>query len=603
MTKATLWKTLGILDSRNRRTFTLACSAQVVLALFDAIGVLLVGIMVAIATSPSGKTSVVYVNRILDAFGLEKYDYQYQLIYVGSGAFLFLLVKTLLSLWLIRTVTIFLSRQGALLSQSLVSKLLSKSLTQIEEMSLQESLFALTTGVKSLTVGVLTKSYVFFSDIITLLIIALGLLAVDLRIAGLSFSIFGGLGLVLYLAMRRRVVILGALQSEIAVKSNQEIYEVLGSFRENFVKNRRNFYARRIGQRRLSLADVDAKYAFLNVTSKYIFDSSVIFGTILVAGIQFRFVGGEEAIASLGLFLAAATRVAPAVLRLQQNAVDIKGGLNSSNLTFQLIAKLEDTNEVQADSDLFDSTYENFEGAVKVQNVSFQYPGSEKFALRNVTLEFEATKYYAIVGGSGAGKSTLVDLMLGIMTPNIGKISISDKTPLDAIRDWQGAIAYVPQDIVIISGSIRENVSMGFPIESATDERVMRAIEVAQLSDLVETLPEGLDTFVGDRGSKLSGGQRQRLGIARALFTNPKLLILDEATSSLDAKTEAEFSDSINQLKGEVTLIVIAHRLSTVRYADSVVFLQNGEVISVGTFDVVRRSVAEFDLQANLMGL
>ena len=497
----------------------------------------------------------------------------------------------------------FLSRQGALLSQSLVSKLLSESLIEIEEMSLQESLFALTSGVKTLTVGVLTRVYVFSSDAITLLIVALGLLALDLRIAGLSLSIFGGIGLALYLMMRRRVAMLSTLQSEITVKSNQEIYEVLGSFRENFVKNRRNFYARRIGERRMSLANIEAKFAFLSVSSKYVFDSSIIFGTILVAGIQFRYVGGEAAVASLGLFLAAATRVAPAVLRLQQNAVDIKGGLNSSHLTFRLIENLKDKEKIKPSSDNFDSTYNDFEGDIRLQNVSFKYPGSKEFALINVNLDFKANKYYAIVGGSGAGKSTLVDLMLGIMMPSSGTISISNKSPLDAILTWQGAIAYVPQDIVIISGSIRENVSMGFPIEAATDERVMRAIELAQLNNLVESLPEGLDTFVGDRGTKLSGGQRQRLGIARALFTNPKLLILDEATSSLDAKTEAEFADSINQLKGEVTVVVIAHRLSTIRYADGVLFLKDGEVISFGTFDAVRRMVSEFDLQANLMGL
>ena len=144
---------------------------------------------------------------------------------------------------------------------------------------------------------------------------------------------------------------------------------------------------------------------------------------------------------------------------------------------------------------------------------------------------------------------------------------------------------------------------MGFPIETATDERVMRAIEIAQLKSFVKSLPDGLDTFVGDRGTKLSGGQRQRLGIARALFTNPKLLILDEATSSLDAKTEAEFADAIGQLKGEVTVVLIAHRLSTVRFADGVVFLKDGEMTSFGTFDSVRRMVSEFDAQANLMGL
>jgi ABC-type multidrug transport system fused ATPase/permease subunit len=174
---------------------------------------------------------------------------------------------------------------------------------------------------------------------------------------------------------------------------------------------------------------------------------------------------------------------------------------------------------------------------------------------------------------------------------------------VDAIARWSGAISYVPQDIKIANGSIRENVSLGYPKELATNERVFKALETARLSGLVATLHEGLDAPTGEKGSKLSGGQRQRLGIARALFTSPKLIVFDEATSALDGETESHIADSIQSLKGAVTVIMIAHRLSTVREADVVVYMDSGEIKATGTFEEVRSVVPNFDKQARLMGL
>ena len=180
---------------------------------------------------------------------------------------------------------------------------------------------------------------------------------------------------------------------------------------------------------------------------------------------------------------------------------------------------------------------------------------------------------------------------------------ISGLPPSEAVSKWPGAIAYVPQDVFISNGTIRENVSLGYPPHEATDELVLDALQVAQLDSFVANLPLGLDTPVGDRGTRLSGGQRQRLGIARAMFTRPQLLVLDEATSALDGVTEATISQSINILKGRVTLVLIAHRLSTVLNADQIVYLSEGRVLSVGTFDEVRNAVPDFDVQAKLMGL
>ena len=190
-----------------------------------------------------------------------------------------------------------------------------------------------------------------------------------------------------------------------------------------------------------------------------------------------------------------------------------------------------------------------------------------------------------------------------MLNPSSGSTLISGLPPIEAVSKWPGAIAYVPQDIFISNGTIRENVSLGYPLHEATDDLVLEALQIAQLDSFVASLPLGIDTPVGDRGARLSGGQRQRLGIARAMFTKPRLLVLDEATSALDGVTEASISDSINVLKGRVTLVLIAHRLSTVLNADKIAYLSEGKVISVGTFDEVRSSVPDFDVQAKLMGL
>ena len=221
----------------------------------------------------------------------------------------------------------------------------------------------------------------------------------------------------------------------------------------------------------------------------------------------------------------------------------------------------------------------------------------------HIDLEIKSGTTTAIVGPSGAGKTSLIDVILGVTTPDSGKASVSGIDPRASIQKWPGAIAYVPQDISIANRTIAENVALGFEIESVGLELIWKALEIAQLADFVRSLPEGLNTHVGDRGAKLSGGQRQRLGIARALITNPRLLVFDEATSALDGKSELDVSDAINALKGMMTVVLIAHRLSTVRNADLVVYLDNGDLITSGTFDEVRKRVPDFDLQAKLMGI
>ncbi len=234
--------------------------------------------------------------------------------------------------------------------------------------------------------------------------------------------------------------------------------------------------------------------------------------------------------------------------------------------------------------------------------MTFRYPGSAEPALRDLSLSVPAGRSVALVGRSGAGKSTLADVILGVSHADTGQVTVGGVPAAQALRRWPGAIAYVPQEVMLVDDSVRANVALGLPEELVADEAVWDALDLARLGDFIREKPEGLDSPVGERGVRLSGGQRQRIGIARALLTRPRLMVLDEATSSLDAETEWEFTEVLNDLKG-VTRVIVAHRLTTVQSADLVVHLEEGAVSAVGTFDEVCSANRTFRRQAELMGL
>ena len=269
----------------------------------------------------------------------------------------------------------------------------------------------------------------------------------------------------------------------------------------------------------------------------------------------------------------------------------------------ELIHSLSGISQIESVDDSIDIDHNGFISNIKINSITLRYENKDTIALNDVNLEIKPGKSVAIVGPSGAGKTSLVDVILGVLLPDSGSVLISGKKSLDAIATWPGAISYVPQDIKISNGSIRENVALVFPHEEITNDLVWQALDSAQLKNFVHGLPKQLDTQVGENGTKLSGGQRQRLGIARAMFTKPMLLVLDEATSSLDGQTESDISEAISNLKGTVTVIVIAHRLSTIRNSDQVIYMNGGKIIYQGTFDEVRKAVPDFDRQAELIGL
>jgi ABC-type multidrug transport system fused ATPase/permease subunit len=602
--QSAIGRSMRVLSRNDQKKIVAIAVLQMFMGALDLMGVIAIGLLGAL--SVTGLQSQEPGDRVylaLKLLHISDASFQTQATILGLSAVVLLVGRSLLSIFFTRRILFFLSRRGAKISANLISRLLSQPLLKVQERTTQETLYAVTSGVTLITLQVLATAVVLVSDVSLLLVMAIGLFAVDPTTAIGTFLVFTLIGFFLYRFMHVRAGALGVKNSVLSIIGNEKIVEVFSSYRESVVRNRRDFYAREIGKLRYDLADVSAESAFMPYVSKYVIETAVVLGAILIGAAQFILQDATHAVATLAIFLAAGTRIAPAVLRVQQGSISIRGSLGQARPTLDLIDALGDAPMIENVDDTIDVIHEGFTAEVRVMNVSLTYPHKPTPAISNISLTIPSGSAIAFVGSSGAGKTTIIDVLLGVLNPDEGSVLISGLPPLLAVSKWPGAVSYVPQDVVIAAGTIRENVALGYPAEAATDELVLSALKVAQLDQFVANLPLGIDTQVGERGAKISGGQRQRLGIARAMFTRPQLLVLDEATSSLDGETEASISEAIQALRGTITVVMIAHRLSTVRNADIVVYLAEGKVLATGSFEEVRLAVPDFNRQASLMGL
>lgn len=598
---------LNLVSRSDRIKLFLVSLIQIFLAFLDLIGVAFFGLIGSVTVAAISSTKVAgRTESALNFIGLENYTSQMQVVILGLLAGALMVIKTFASLYFNKKIIFFLSRRSAIISANLTSNLFKKSFIEIKKQGSQKLIYSLTTGVDRITIGVLATSVMLVADFALLAVLLLGLIAVSTTMTLILLATLILAATVLHLAVENKNKKAEILKARYMVDSSEKIFEAVGSYRELLLRGKRQYYAEVIGAARMSQADATANVNYLTNINKYILEASVLLITLLIAGIQFLLSNALRSVATLTLFFAAISRIAPSVFRIQQNLLNIKGALGGAKPTLDLINSLElSTNLLNNENDIemVSIAHQGFSGRLDIKDLHFKYPGSEKYAVQGVSLQLISGKQVAVVGPSGAGKSTFVDLLLGLHHPSSGSVQISGLDAIDAIERWPGAIGYVPQEIQLVSGSIIDNVLLGFKDNTENRRHVVNALKKAELNEYLDANETISDLNIGDDGGKLSGGQRQRIGIARALLTNPKILVMDEATSSLDAQTEDNIAKAINRVKENCLVIVVAHRLATVRRADLVIYLENGRVKAQGSFDEVRKLVPDFDSQAQLMGL
>lgn len=593
---------LEILEKKDRVRYKIILALQACLGFLDLLGVAVLGVIGSLAIR--GVQSVPAGNRasnFLHWLGIFNLSFQSQVAILGLLSVSVFVLKTVMSIFLTRRILHFLSRKSAQTSADLVKRIFLIPELGVKSRTSHEIQYAIGPGISSLCIGVLGSASTLLSDFVLLVILSIGLFVYDPVTSTVVSLIFFSVGIVLYLLMFKRARQISTKIVKFNLLSNKTLLESIQTFREIYVRNRREFYINKISNLREEISVSLAEQAFMPSVSKYVIELTLVVGALILAAILFFTQDSSHAVAGLALFIASGSRIGPALLRLQQSLIQVQSSFSEASPSILLINKLKD--EVLPQNVKESANNSEFRGQVEILDLNFSYPDSDVRILKDLSLTIPEGSTFAIVGPSGSGKSTLIDLILGLHLPESGSITISSKVSRDAISCWPGKIAYVPQDVRIIDGTIKENIALGYDSNEIDESGILKSIAFSQLGILIAELKDGVETQVGEFGAKLSGGQRQRIGIARALYTNPKLLVLDEATSSLDGQTEFAISEAIGGLKGKLTTIIVAHRLSTVREFDQIAYLEAGQIRACGDFEFVRSQVPDFDTQANLMGL
>lgn len=581
---------------------------QMATSVLDLAGVLLLGVLgyVAVAqttaaTSTAAAISIPILGEVVPTPKLA--------IALVCVAGVFFLAKSLLAVWLSRTTLAMLAISQKMVTHRLTTWLLGSSLMRIESKSPQDLAYATTSGVSFAVVVLLGGLAVTLSELALLLVLGTTLLVVAPVTTLVALFAFGGTAVLLGRVLGRRAIATGQRLSQANIAGAAYVQEGLANLRELVVSNRRSVLRDKVVQTTGVAADAQGEAQLLIQVPKYVYETGMVAVLVILVVVQLAVGSTDSAVGVLALFLAAASRIMPSMLRLQNSLLTIDTASGLSRPT-QLLWRECREHAHPAFGD-FDSVgwlrsvasgYPGFASSVTLDRVTFTYPGQTVAAVDDVSLDVPVGSLVALVGATGSGKSTLADLVLGVLEPDIGAIRVAGTSPQDAIAQWPGAMAYMPQRIGVISGTVRDNVALGLDGPEA-DELIWRALDRAQLSSFLRDSRDGLETVVDAGASHLSGGQLQRLAIARALVTEPKLIVLDEATSALDAETEAAVTAMLVGLRGEATVLIVAHRLATVRNADLVVYLEHGRVVAAGSFEHVRGKSESFDRQARLLGL
>lgn len=455
-------------------------------------------------------------------------------------------------------------------------------------------------GIANATSGFLLPVSTLPSLVTTFLAVLTMLIIVQPLTAGITLLYLGVIAGTLYFGVSKRALIAGRVNRDYSFRVASLMTEMVGALKEITLRGQAPEVARVVHANRLHTTRARSNLSFLGGLPRYVLEAALVGGFLLIGAVTYATGGEAAAISAVAFFGVAGFRMVPALTAFQA-------------VVTQTASTIPHVRAVINDITASKSYIENAERVGKdpiaeqplsldLRGVQFTYPGSSTPAVTGVDLSLPMGSSLALVGSSGSGKTTLVDILLGLLVPSEGEIELDGEPLENVLAAWRSRVGYVPQDVSLFDASVAQNVALTWT-EDYDRERVRDALRRAQLLDVIEAREGGLDARIGDRGMALSGGQRQRIGIARALYVDPLVLVMDEATSALDTKTESDVSQAIAELAGEITVISVAHRLSTIRTSQQVCFMKDGRIVARGTFDELVAAVPEFAAQAALAGL
>lgn len=579
---------LGLLSRGERRGLAVLVAINAFAALIEVVGVFSILPFLAVAGDPTVVERQPLLKALYDQAGFETHR---ELILAAGLFTIAAIVATnafgMLSLWY---RTRYCYRVLAAMSERLFRAYLS-----------QPYVFFLRRNSAVLGKDLLNEVWGFFNNALepvtcvvarglSLLFVVAALFIYDWRAACVVFVVLGGFYGAVHALFQHRLSALGRMRWDANERRFRLVAEALGGLKEVRLFGRERWYAGEFARESDTVARASGRSFLYGISPRYLLESlafTLLVGVVLAVLLRDRPL--SEILPLLGLYAVAGVRLMPALQIVYQYLTTIRTNTVAVHSLAQLF---EETGANRAGPGLPEDSGETLRlsDELVATDIRFTYPGTEKPVLDGVSLRIPARSCVGITGASGSGKTTLMDILLGLLEPDSGSLSVDGK-PLDAAsrRSWHRNVGFVPQQIYLVDGTVAENIAFGIPQDRVDPKAVGRAARMASLHGFIATLPAGYATGVGERGIRLSGGQRQRLAIARALYHDPDLLFFDEATSALDAETENAIVESIQSLAHKKTIVIIAHRLSTLRYCDKVITLDSGIVTRAGAFQELRK--------------
>lgn len=591
--RRTLGQLLPLLPANARRFLLLFASLSSVLVLLDAaaLGVFALVLNQIMQTQSAGGTmQLPLIGEISQNVGL--------VVLIVAAAVMIL--KSFLNIWLqwvsTRKFADYELEIGTVLFQSYIkAPWISR-----QNRSTSELVRMIDVGIANTISGVLFPAVVLPAQALTFLSVFVILVVASWQTALITVIYLGIIAAFLYLYLSRKSYEAGRVNRDAAMRMSTLVAEMLAALKEITLRDKADEVGDVVYLSREKAARSRSNIRFLATVPKFVIDMALIGGFVLIGTVGFLTGGIGTAMSSVAIFALAGFKMVPALTTIQSQVTLVQSTLPYTEL---VMADIREAEEFRNNAETLGKTpIAGNPKVLELRNVEFTYPGVKTPAITNINLTLPLGTSVGVVGQSGAGKSTLIDIFLGLLVPSSGTMTL-DGVPLeDVLADWRKRVGYVPQEVAIFDGTVAQNVALSWGGD-LDEDRVRTSLAKAQLLETIENRPQGIHGRVGERGGSLSGGQRQRLGIARALYMNPLVLVLDEATSALDTATEAAVAAAIHELHGEVTVISVAHRLSTIRDCAQVFFMSEGTIETRGTFEEVVAANSSFAQQAALAGL